>query len=101
MEMLGQIQNKSEVTALDTTMAKATLNFKKDDQFVSEYEDEQRIEGQGFYRLAKVYYDKSDLRKAEEFFIKSLERTSFPETRSLCLRFTVFNPHLFRKSTRS
>jgi tetratricopeptide (TPR) repeat protein len=90
MEMLGQIQNKSEVTALDTTMAKATLNFKKDDQFVSEYEDEQRIEGQGFYRLAKVYYDKSDLRKAEEFFIKSLERTSFPRD-----AFAMFKIHGF------
>ena len=37
-------------------------------------QDKQKL-GQALYRLAKLYYDKADLNKAEEFFLKSYEYT--------------------------
>lgn len=40
--------------------------------------DEDKVIGEGFYRLAKIYYDKADLNSAEEFFLKALEKTIFP-----------------------
>ncbi|MBL7663994.1 MAG: winged helix-turn-helix domain-containing protein [Bacteriovoracaceae bacterium] len=81
---------KSDQSKMDSVIARATLNFKKDDSYVANYEDEDRVQGQGYYRLAKVYYDKSDLNKAEEFFIKSLERTQFPRD-----AFAMFKIHGF------
>ncbi len=90
MDIINQSNQKPGAVIVDATMAKATLDLKRDDSFVANYQDKDRVEGQGFYRLAKVYYDKSDLRKAEEFFIKSLERTEFPRD-----AFAMFKIHGF------
>ncbi len=90
METINQVGSISESSLIDATMGRATLDLKRDDSFVSDYQDQERVMGQGFYRLAKVYYDKSDLRKAEEFFIKSLEKTRFPRD-----AFAMFKIHGF------
>lgn len=60
-------------------MGKSVLDFEKDDKVLKNLsEDHSRIKGQAFYRLAKVYYDKSDLLKAEEHFLQALEMSEFP-----------------------
>lgn len=41
--------------------------------------EEEHIVGEGYYRLAKVYYDKADLEKAEEYFLEALKRTVYPQ----------------------
>ena len=40
--------------------------------------EEDRLIGEGYYRLAKVYYDKADLDSAEEHFLKALDKTIYP-----------------------
>lgn len=57
-------------------MAKAE-SFKNGMQLGSDA-DEDKVIGEGYYRLAKIYYDKADLSSAEEFFIKALEKTIYP-----------------------
>ena len=57
-------------------MAKAE-SFKNDMQMGADA-DEDKVIGEGYYRLAKIYYDKADLNSAEEFFIKALEKTIYP-----------------------
>lgn len=56
-------------------------SFEQSEQKITSNLDEDETEfitGQGFYRLAKVYYDKAQLDKAEEYFLKALEKTIFP-----------------------
>lgn len=60
-------------------MASATLELSKDDKFLSELgNNSNQVRGQAYYRLAKVYYDKSDIDAAEVYFEKALELTEFP-----------------------
>lgn len=40
--------------------------------------EEDKTIGEGFYRLAKIYYDKADLNSAETYFLKTLDKTVFP-----------------------
>lgn len=40
--------------------------------------EENKLIGEGFYRLGKVYYDKADLETAEDYFIKALDKTIYP-----------------------
>lgn len=63
----------------EIAMTKITLEKEADDRFAALRDDEDRIVGEGYYRLAKVYYDKADLEKAEEFFEKALSRTTYPQ----------------------
>jgi tetratricopeptide (TPR) repeat protein len=67
-----------ENTNLDNMMAKAALNVHADEGFLESQNDARQIEGESFYRLAKLYYDKADLDNAESFFIGALERSEFP-----------------------
>jgi len=65
---------------IELSTARAMVDLAKDDRFLVHLpEDSSRIEGQGFYRLAKVFYDKADFEKAEEYFLESLKRTEFPQ----------------------
>ena len=41
-------------------------------------EEESQILGEGYYRLAKVYYDKADLEMAKDYFLKTLQNTEYP-----------------------
>jgi tetratricopeptide (TPR) repeat protein len=70
-----RIQTSSEVT-----MAQSLLAFDKEDHFLSHLPlDSERVLGQAYYRMAKLFYDKSDFEKAEEFFHRSLEKTQLPQ----------------------
>ncbi len=40
--------------------------------------EQKRLQGQAHYRLAKVYYDKADLKNAEEAFLQALELCEMP-----------------------
>lgn len=67
-------------TLLEVEMAKSLLDLEKDDRFLAHLPaDSKRLQGQAFYRLAKVFYDKADFEKAEEYFLQSLERTELPQ----------------------
>ncbi|MCY4523144.1 MAG: winged helix-turn-helix domain-containing protein [Halobacteriovoraceae bacterium] len=71
--MDGQTEQTRDQTAEAWSFYKdQTLNL----QDLSEL-DRQKL-GKSFYRLAKLYYDKADLNKAEEFFLKALECTDAP-----------------------
>lgn len=71
--------NNSQKLSRDVFMGRSVLDFEKDDKLLKDLpEDSSRIQGQGHYRLAKLYYDKSDLLKAEEYFLKALEMSEFP-----------------------
>ncbi len=69
-----------ENTQIESAMAKSLLDLKKDDRFLAHLPvDSSRLQGQAFYRLAKVFYDKADFEKAEEYFLGALERTELPQ----------------------
>ncbi|MBD65885.1 MAG: hypothetical protein CME62_11805 [Halobacteriovoraceae bacterium] len=40
--------------------------------------EEDKIVGEGFYRLAKIYYDKADLVSAEDYFLRAVDKTIYP-----------------------
>ncbi len=42
-------------------------------------EDKARLQGQGLYRLAKIYYDKAAIDKAETYFLKALDLLDGPQ----------------------
>src|SRR5690606_12184422 len=63
----------------EIAMTKIALRNEADDKFQSIRDEEEHIIGEGYYRLAKVYYDKADLEKAEEFFVQALSRTIYPQ----------------------
>lgn len=66
-------------TFTEFNMGHSVLDFEKDDKVLKDYDTEStRVVGQSYYRLAKIYYDKSDLFRAEEFFLKALEMSEFP-----------------------
>ena len=60
-------------------MAKSSLVEDHDARFEELESDRERIIGQGYYRLAKVYYDKADLETAEDYFLRGLEKTVYPK----------------------
>ena len=60
-------------------MAQGILTKEKNELFDTIGEDKNRLLAEGFYRLAKVFYDKADLKNAEEFFLKSLELSTYPK----------------------
>lgn len=69
-----------ETTQIEQSMAHSLLDLKKDDSFLAHLPaDSSRLQGQGYYRLAKVFYDKADFEKAEEYFLSSLSRTELPQ----------------------
>lgn len=63
----------------EISMTKIALKNEADDRFASIRDEEEHIIGEGYYRLAKVYYDKADLEKAEEFFVQALNRSIYPQ----------------------
>jgi tetratricopeptide (TPR) repeat protein len=70
----------TQTPSIETTMSRAVVDLAKDDRFLAHLPKESsRIEGQGHYRLAKIYYDKADFEKAEEHFLAALARTELPQ----------------------
>lgn len=83
--------NKNEEAMQEIVMARTSLDLENDDKFLENFPtDSDRVVGQGFYRLAKVFYDKSDLKKAESNFLKALEKSIFPKD-----VFTIFKIYGF------
>jgi tetratricopeptide (TPR) repeat protein len=66
--------------SIETLMSRAVVDLAKDDRFLAHLPiDSSRIEGQGHYRLAKIFYDKADFEKAEEHFHLALTKTELPQ----------------------
>jgi len=59
-------------------MARSSL-LEETDQTYVDLGDTERTLGQGYYRLAKVYYDKADLANAEDYFLRALDKTVYPK----------------------
>jgi tetratricopeptide (TPR) repeat protein len=78
---MDTIQTREEASpSIETLMTRAVVDLKKDDRFLAHLpSDSSRIEGQGHYRLAKIFYDKADFEKAEEHFLGALTRTELPQ----------------------
>jgi tetratricopeptide (TPR) repeat protein len=78
---MDTISNQPEgLPSIETTMSRAVVDLTKDDRFLSHLPtNSSRIEGQGHYRLAKIFYDKADFEKAEEHFQEALSRTELPQ----------------------
>lgn len=70
----------TQMPSVETLMSRTVVDLNKDDKFLSHLPlDSSRIEGQGHYRLAKIFYDKADFEKAEEHFLESLKLTELPQ----------------------
>jgi hypothetical protein len=69
-----------QTPSIEILMTRAVVDLEKDDKFLSHLPTgSSRIEGQGHYRLAKIYYDKADFEKAEEHFLLALDGTELPQ----------------------
>ena len=80
-----------QTLSIETLMSRALVDLNKDDRFLAHLpSDSTRIEGQGHYRLAKLYYDKADFEKAEEYFLNALKCTDLPQD-----AFAIFKIHGF------
>lgn len=85
------METQNQDLQIEGMMAKAVLDLEKDDRFLAHLPtDSSRLAGQGYYRLAKVFYDKADFEKAEEYFVQALKRTEMPQD-----AFAAFKIHGF------
>lgn len=68
--------NAGDIESHAVYMAKAEVaDF---DLSTIESDQENKLIGEGYYRLGKIYYDKADLIKAEEYFQLALDKTIYP-----------------------
>ncbi|MDH4467110.1 MAG: helix-turn-helix domain-containing protein [Bacteriovoracaceae bacterium] len=83
----GQIHLRSN----NETGSSISASAKSIDQAIEKsHTDNIRAKGQSYYKLAKIYYDKSELRVAEEFFLKALETCSLPKDAVAMMKITGF-----------
>ena len=68
--------NQNEELLHDIYMARAEVY--QDSDLEGDSSEENKIIGEGYYRMAKVYYDKADLESAEKYFLKALDKTIYP-----------------------
>lgn len=74
-----------------TTTAAVSTTAKAIGQAIEKsHNDNVRAKGQSYYKLAKIYYDKSELRVAEEYFLKALETCSLPRDAVPMMKITGF-----------
>jgi tetratricopeptide (TPR) repeat protein len=86
-------------TMIENVMSRTLLDFEKDDLAIAHLpKDDKRIEGQAYYRLAKVFYDKADFEKAEDYFIKALERSSLPQDSFIVFKIYGFLIRIYSES---
>lgn len=76
MENLNSTKNLSGELIHDSVMAKSEALGAEN--MVSRSSEEDKVIGEGFYRLGKLYYDKADLITAEDYFHKALDKTIYP-----------------------
>ncbi len=69
-------QTSVSEASYDELMAKSEIF--KEEVLEGELAEESKLIGEGYYRLAKVYYDKADLVTAEDLFLKALDKTVYP-----------------------
>jgi len=88
-----------QTPSLESVMSKTLVDLDKDDRFLSHLPaDSQRVEGQGFYRLAKIFYDKADFEKAEEYFLLALKRTELPQDSFVVFKIYGFLIRIYSES---
>jgi tetratricopeptide (TPR) repeat protein len=78
-------------------MARTSLLEETDKTYV-DLGDTERTLGQGFYRLAKVYYDKADLANAEDYFLRALDKTIYPKDGFAMLKIYGFLIRIYSES---
>ena len=61
--------------------------------------EEEKLIGEGFYRLGKVYYDKADLNTASDYFIQALEKTTYPRDAFAVLKIYGFLIRIWYNTT--
>ena len=76
MEIVGSNDESLRSLKQEVFMAKSEALGDKKLENLSPEED--KLVGEGFYRLGKIFYDKADLLSAETHFIKALEKTIYP-----------------------
>ncbi len=70
----------TEKAIIEALMGHNTLELENDDRVIAEYPvNSKRVIGQSHYRLAKIYYDKADLQKAEKYFLKASKECELPQ----------------------
>ncbi|MFZ4714077.1 MAG: winged helix-turn-helix domain-containing protein [Bacteriovoracaceae bacterium] len=70
---------ETETRLIEALMGHNTLELEHDDRIIAEYPiNSKRVIGQSQYRLAKIYYDKADLLKAESYFLKASQECELP-----------------------
>lgn len=79
MESITQEEKVLRDELQERFMAKSSLLEETDQRYFDLEGDQERVLGQGFYRLAKVYYDKADLDSAEDYFLRALDKTVYPK----------------------
>ena len=63
-------------SAHDVFMAKSEVLGGENLEGLDSAED--KMIGEGYYRLGKVFYDKADLEKAENYFLMAIDKTIYP-----------------------
>lgn len=88
-----------QTPSIESLMSRAVVDLNKDDRFLAHLPtDSARIEGQGHYRLAKIYYDKADFEKAEEHFLKALSATELPQDAFVTFKIYGFLIRIYSES---
>lgn len=88
-----------QIPSIESLMGRAVVDLAKDDRFLSHLPQESlRIEGQGHYRLAKIYYDKADFEKAEEHFREALTKMEMPQDAFVIFKIYGFLIRIYSES---
>lgn len=74
MEKIG-IENQKDFMAISSLVDGTDKDFNLN----ALSSEQEHVLGQGYYRLAKVYYDKADLDAAKDNFLKALEICTYPK----------------------
>jgi tetratricopeptide (TPR) repeat protein len=89
----------NQISSIETLMGRAVVDLVKDDRFLSNLpSDSARIEGQGQYRLAKIFYDKADFEKAEEHFHAALAKSEMPRDAFVIFKIYGFLIRIYSES---
>lgn len=84
--------------AMEAMIARSVLEATKEDLQRIGNGETVRMEGQAHYRLAKVYYDKADLGKAEEFFLRALDKCELPTDGLAMIKIAGFLVRIYSES---
>lgn len=98
METVAQYTEKELREQLQERFMARTSLLEETDKSYVDLEDTERTLGQGFYRLAKVYYDKADLENAEDYFLRALDKTVYPKDAFAMLKVYGFLIRIYSES---